>query len=187
VHLSEDEFYERLTQAFSALEECAREGAIQWYGTATWDGYRVPQRAPNYLSLESVLKAAEAAGGKEHRFRCVQLPFNFQLVEALVAHNQRIGDREGSLLEAAYEYGVTVFTSVPLMQGRLVGRIAPEARTRFPGLETDAQRLIQFARSAPGICAPLVGMSRVAHVEETAKVAAVPPLSEAEFNAFFGR
>ncbi len=184
--MSEEDFYARLTDAFKALEECVGDGKIQWYGTATWDGYRVTKAKPNSLSLEKVLKCAEAAGGQEHHFGFVQLPFNFQFVEALMAPTQKIGDREGSLLEAAYEYGVTVFSSVPLMQAKLVGRIAPEMQKRFPGLTTDAQRLLQFARSAPGICAPLVGMSRVQHVDENLKVASVAPLSEDDFNSFFG-
>ncbi len=184
--LGETAFYERLATAFGALEECVREGKIQWYGTATWDGYRVSKKAPNSLSLEKVLKAAEQVAGTDHHFGFVQLPFNFQLVEAMTAENQKIGDRDGTFLEAAYEYGVTVFTSVPLMQARLVGRIAPEMRARFPGLETDAQRLLQFVRSAPGITAPLVGMSKPAHVDENAKVLKAEPLGEAEFHAFFG-
>ncbi len=182
--MNEQQFYDRLTGAFRALEECVAEGKIQWYGTATWDGYRVPRKAANSLSLEKVLKCAEAAGGAEHHFGFVQLPFNFQLVQALMAPTQAIADREGSFLEASYEYGVTVFTSVPLMQGQL--RLGPEMHARFNGCTTDAQRLIQFARSAPGITAPLVGMSSVAHVEENARVMSLPVLTDEEFNSFFG-
>ena len=46
---------------------------------------------------------------------------------------------------------------------------------QLPGLRTDAQRAIQFVRSTPGIATGLVGMSRIAHVEENLEVAAVPP------------
>ena len=38
----------------------------------------------------------------------------------------------------------------------------------IPGLETDAQRAIQFVRSTPGIGTALIGMKSVAHVEEKA-------------------
>jgi hypothetical protein len=45
----------------------------------------------------------------------------------------------------------------------------------LPGLSTDAQRAIQFARSAPGIVSALTGMSNPAHVNENLGVAAVAP------------
>jgi aryl-alcohol dehydrogenase-like predicted oxidoreductase len=44
-------------------------------------------------------------------------------------------------------------------------------------LQTDAQRALQFARSAPGITCALVGMKTPAHVEENAALARVDPLS----------
>ena len=47
---------------------------------------------------------------------------------------------------------------------------------RAPGLQTDAQRAIQFTRSTPGIGVALVGMSQAAHVRENLAVAEVPPL-----------
>jgi len=50
-------------------------------------------------------------------------------------------------------------------------------RRAVPGFATDAQRALQFARSAPGVTAALVGMARVAHVEENLALLAMPPLS----------
>lgn len=174
-----EEVYTRLTAAFRALEECAAAGKIRAYGVATWDAFRAPQG----LSLEKTLACARAAGGEQHRFRVIQLPFNFALPEALIAPTQEVAGRELPALEAARELGLAVFTSVPLMQGQLLGRFSAELRKRFPGLATDAQRCLQFARSTPGIVAPLCGMRTLEHVEENAKTAAVEPLGEADYQA----
>jgi aryl-alcohol dehydrogenase-like predicted oxidoreductase len=59
-------------------------------------------------------------------------------------------------------------------------RTLPAVAARAPvrrALQTDAQRALQFARSAPGITCALVGMKTPAHVEENAALARVDPLS----------
>ncbi len=163
-----DEYYARLTDAFAALEECVAEGKIAMYGTATWDSYRVPRSARTFASLERVAQCAAAAGGEGHHFRAIQLPFNFGMPEACREMNQPWGEDTATTLQVAYEVGTVVFTSVPLLQGKLLGRFSPELKAKFPGLETDAQRCLQFARSTPGICAPLCGMKDVKHVDDFA-------------------
>ncbi|HET7100320.1 MAG TPA: aldo/keto reductase, partial [Terriglobia bacterium] len=55
----------------------------------------------------------------------------------------------------------------------------------LPGLTTDAQRAIQFARSTPGITCALVGMSRREHLEENMGTASRPPLSLADYRKMF--
>ena len=55
------------------------------------------------------------------------------------------------------------------------------------GLETDAQRAIQFTRSTPGIDVALVGMSKAAHVSENLGVAYVPPVELADYLQLFRR
>lgn len=163
-----EEFEERIGEAFKALEKAVKAGKIQVYGTATWDGYRTPGK----LSLERLVTIAEAVGGKEHHFKVVQLPYNFAMPEAHVKPTQ--GKR--TLLAAAQALGITVFTSVPLLQTKLLSALPGEIQDRFPGLTTNAQRCIQFARSTPGVLAPLVGMSKAAHVDENLAAAKVPPL-----------
>jgi len=180
-----DEFYVRLTAAFRALEECVGQGKIQWYGTATWHAYRIPPGAEVHVSLERTVQCAVEAGGAGHHFRVVQFPFNIAMPEAYAALTQPLGGQDRSALAAADSLGLTVFTSVPLMQGQILGRLKRELRERLGGLKTDAQRCLQFARSAPGITAPLCGMKDVEHVLENAKVAAVPALSPEAFGALY--
>ena len=185
--VGEEEYYRRLTAAFRELEACAAEGKIQVYGTATWNAHRVPPGEEGWVSLEKTLACAVEAGGAGHRFKVLQLPFNFGLPEAYVQPSQTWGGRPVTALEAASEAGLTVFTSVPLMQGKLLGRFAAGFKEKFPGLKTDAQRCLQFARSTPGVTAPLCGMKDVAHVEENAAVVGVAPFTTAEFQGAFGQ
>ncbi|HXX94595.1 MAG TPA: aldo/keto reductase [Planctomycetota bacterium] len=176
-----DDYYTRLTEAFRALEECAREGKIQWYGTATWHAYRVPPGTEAAVSLEKTVACARSAGGENHRFRVIQLPFNLAMPEASLAATQERGGGAVSALAAAEALGLAVLSSVPLMQSKLLGRFSKDFRAKFPGLETDAQRCLQFVRSTPGIAAPLAGMKTLEHVVENAKVAALPPLTPDEY------
>jgi len=61
----------------------------------------------------------------------------------------------------------------------------PRQLTEKLGLESDAQRAIQFARSAPGMLSALVGMSNAAHVKENIRTASVPPMPEQEWLRLF--
>ena len=179
------EFHNRLEKAFGELEKLVSEGKIRAYGTATWNGYRVPQESQEYLSLHEVLKAAEKAGGSSHHFKAVQLPYNLGMAEAWGVPNQVLGSQTVPFLEAAQANGIAVFTSASILQSRLSRNLPPVVEETFTGLQTDAQRAIQFVRSSPGVTAALVGMKRKEHVEENLKVASVPPASADKVKGLF--
>ena len=179
------EFRKRIRAAFDALERAVREGKLRRYGTATWNGYREDQGSPGYLSLEELVGAARDAGGADHHFKVVQLPYNLAMPEAFVRANQSVGGALVPLAEAARRLGVYVMASASILQGQLARNLPPMVATVLPGLATDAQRALQFVRSTPGIGTALVGMKSAAHVEENARVAAVPPQPWAEFQRFF--
>ena len=130
---------------------------------------------------------SQEAGGKNHHFRVVQFPFNLGLPEALTHRTQGSTESPRSALVAAQAAGLTVFTSVPLMQGQLLGRFDRDFKAKFPGLKTDAQRCLQFVRSTPGVTAALCGMKDLAHLEENAVICATAPFTPAEFEALIGR
>jgi aryl-alcohol dehydrogenase-like predicted oxidoreductase len=176
-----DVFMQRLQVAFEFYEQARADGRIRYYGMASWNCFRVsPEESNEYLSLETVVKLAEAVGGKNHGFRFIQLPFNLAFTEALTQPNQPVADDFMSLLEAAMALEIGVFTSVPLLQGQLL----KETRLpKFEGLESPSQECLQFVRSNPGVLAPLVGHKQSAHVAENLKVATVPPLVLAEFES----
>lgn len=173
-HVSRQEFDKRLRAAFTRLEQLVREGRIRYYGTATWDGYRLP----NQLNLAHVASLAKEAGGPDHHFRFVQLPFNLGMVEAY-------SGRPESVLDVAAREGITVVASATLLQGRALQHMPDAVAELLPELATDAQRAIQFTRSTPGIAVALVGMSSVAHVRDNMGVSAVPPAPIERYLQFF--
>lgn len=164
-----DVFTGRLEAAFRLYESFRAQGRLGSYGLATWDCLRVPRSDPRFLSLEAVVGLARTVGGDDHGFRFVQLPFNLAMPEAASLANQPVGGRAVPLFDAARALGVGCFTSVPLLQGQLA-RSGPKRN----GM-TAAQTALQFARSAPGNLAALVGQKRVEHLSENLEVASHAP------------
>ena len=172
-------FRGRLQEAFVMLEQAVREGKLRYYGAATWSGFRVPAEAADALHLSEMLDAAQEAGGDQHHFRFVQLPFNLAMPEGYAFRNQKLAGEPASTLTLAAAAGVVVVGSATLYQGQLTRDLPPFVRERL-GTATDAESAIQFSRSAPGLATALVGMSRAEHVDANLKVAAqaVTPLQE---------
>jgi aryl-alcohol dehydrogenase-like predicted oxidoreductase len=176
------DFGRRCRRAFEACEELAAAGKIRFYGMATWNGFREESGS---LELPRIVEWARAAAGEKHRFRFVQAPFNFAMTEILTRSNQPLNGKMVTLIEAAAELDVHVITSASLLQSRLSRDLPDALRAQFPGLETDAQRALQFARSAPGVSVALVGMSSLSHLRENLALRDVPPLATEAFARLF--
>jgi aryl-alcohol dehydrogenase-like predicted oxidoreductase len=178
------EFAKRIRGAFTFLEKMAGEGKIQYYGMATWNGFRQEPSATDAMQLEELADIAKEIAGEKHRFRFVQLPFNLGMTEALTVGNQHLKRGERTVMEAASELGITLVASASLLQGQLAQNL-PEFVAEALGLSNDRERALQFARSAPGITTALVGMSRASHVEENSTVVAAAPAGIDEFGKLF--
>ena len=175
--VSREQFMEMLAKAFEMYEKYRSEKKIRYYGMATWTCFRVPSESPEYLSLEQAVKCAESAGGKDHGFKFIQLPYNLAYSEALLLRNQSVRSEDNlTILQAAAKLNIGIFTSIPFFQGRLLSSQIPNY-----GNATDpVAKLLQIIRSSPSVVAPLIGQKRPEHVEENLKVANMPPLSEDE-------
>src|SRR5262249_3474652 len=154
-------------------------------GTATWTAYRQPPEAKDALSLAEVVAAAKEVGGARHHFRVIQLPYNLGMTEAFTAPTQPQEKERVSALELARSLGVYVMTSASIYQGQLARSLPPVIGQVLPGLRTDAQRALQFARSTPGVGTALCGMKSVAHVDEALGLAAVAPVKWTQFKKLF--
>jgi aryl-alcohol dehydrogenase-like predicted oxidoreductase len=183
--VSREEFHTRIIAAFELLERKVSEGKIRMYGTATWNGYRQDKDSAGYLSLEEFVNIARDVAGEKHHFKVIQLPYNLAMPEALTLKNQTVDGEVTSVLEAAQRLGVTVIASSTLLQRQLSRDLPDFIGECLPGLETDAQRALQFVRSTPGITTALVGMSSLNHVKENMKVAQIPPAPVEDFIKLF--
>ncbi|MFB5632825.1 MAG: aldo/keto reductase [Nitrosopumilus sp.] len=175
--ISKEQFLKNLQSVFELYEQKRDEGKIKFYGMATWECFRVSNDNPQYLSLEDTVNMAKKAGGENHGFKFIQLPFNLYYDQALLGKTQTIQNNPVSLLESATRLGIGVFTSVPLMQGRL---LQPGVMPEFSDLKP-SMRALQFIRSSPGVIAPLVGQKSAEHVSENLEVMKIPPYSDDEF------
>ncbi len=180
-----EEFNERLLKAFEALEAAAAAGKIRMYGVATWNAFRNDPGTKEYLSLHEVVEIARRAGGENHRFKAIQLPFNLGMAEALTMRNQKVQGEMLSPLDAAEALGITVMTSASIYQGQLARNLPPFIGEVFGGLETDAGRALQFVRSTPGVTTALVGMKQSQHVEENMRTAALAPAPWEQYAKLF--
>ena len=181
-----DVFNDRLRKAFEYLEGAAKSKKIQWYGAATWNGFRSNPSDRAHLNLEQMVAIAREVAGDKHHFRFAQLPFNLGMLEAYAYGNQIRNGEAGSLLVQAKELGVAVVASGTLSQGNLVHGLPPELK-RVLGAETDAAAAIQFVRSATNLTTALVGMGDPEHVRENLRVAAIKPMEQHSWESMFSR
>lgn len=175
--VSREQFLKNLQSVFELYEQKRDEGKIKFYGMATWECFRVANDNPQYLSLEDTVNMAKKVGGENNGFKFIQLPFNLYYDQALLGKTQTIENNPVSVLESATRLGIGVFTSVPLMQGRL---LQPGVMPEFSDLKPSV-RALQFIRSSPGVLAPLIGQKSSEHVSENLEVMKIPPYSEGEF------
>ena len=180
------QFLTRVREAFQFLEATAAKGKIQFYGMATWNGFRQEASARDALQLAEIVSIAREIAGDKHHFRFVQLPFNLGMTEALTLGNQSVEGKTLTIMEAASELDVTLIASASLLQGQVASNL-PSFVADALGLDSDAERALQFVRSAPGITTALVGMSRVQHVAANTRLVSVPPATLDQFSNLFSR
>jgi aryl-alcohol dehydrogenase-like predicted oxidoreductase len=178
-------FLGRLREAFAALEQAVQADKIGCYGCATWNGFRQPPTATDYLGLEELVQVARDVGGAEHHFKVIQLPYNLAMPEAFTRANQRVGTETVPALHAAQRLEVYVMASASVYQGQLTRNLPAVVAEYLPGLTTDGQRALQFVRSTPGIGTALVGMKSLAHVDENGAVARTSPMPWEQFGRLF--
>jgi aryl-alcohol dehydrogenase-like predicted oxidoreductase len=177
--VSKNKFFDMLSKVFEVYEKFRSKNKIRYYGMATWTCFRVGEENKEYLSLDEVYNIAKSIGGIDHGFRFIQLPYNLAYSEALFLKNQNVGnEKKLTILEAAKKLKIGVFSSVPLLQGKLIQTKIPDYSET---LTDPIMKLLQIIRSSPSIIAPLIGQKKMDHVNKNNKISEIPPLSEEEF------
>jgi aryl-alcohol dehydrogenase-like predicted oxidoreductase len=183
-HVAPELFYQRLRAAFEMLERAVEEKKIQWYGMATWGGFRANPGDRSHLNLEMIVKTAGEVARENHHFRFVQLPFNLAMMEAYAYANQVRNGEAASLLVQAPELGVAVVASGTLSQGNLTDGLPAQLRQAL-GADTDAEAALQFTRSATNLTTALIGMGRKEHVTANCRSMEKRPLPRKEWESLF--
>jgi aryl-alcohol dehydrogenase-like predicted oxidoreductase len=173
--LGAEAFGARLRAAIEMLEDEVSRGTIARWGLATWDGLRAPPEHPEHLSMAEVARLAAGVAGERHHFAGVQLPVNLAMPEAIAYPSQLSASGRVAALEAAREMRLAAFGSASILQGRLAAPLPEEIEAAFADASAGACRALQFARSAPGMTASLVGVSTPAHAREDFALAKVAP------------
>ncbi|TXT53316.1 MAG: Aldo/keto reductase [Promethearchaeota archaeon] len=174
--LGEEKFYEMVERCFKFLEKKRKSDIIRYYGLATWDCFRVSSSNPNYVSLKNLIEisknGAKKVGNASIGFKFVMLPYNLMIPEAATMKFQ-----EGkTFFEVAKQNNIGVFTSVPLMQGKILDEPQIQKLRERYSVKTAAQSALQNIRSyGEPIIAPLVGHKQLEHVKENLEVAKIPP------------
>jgi len=183
--LDAESFTKRLRAAIEVLEDEVSRGAIARWGLATWDGLRAPLEHPEHLSMAEVARLAAEVAGSRHHFEGVQLPVNLAMPEAIAYPSQVAPSGRVAALEAARELGLGAFGSASILQGRLAAPLPEEIEAAFADAPAGAGRALQFARSAPGMTASLVGVSTPGHAREDFALARVAPADPATVLGLF--
>jgi aryl-alcohol dehydrogenase-like predicted oxidoreductase len=178
-------FEARLAKAFEKLEENRAAGKINFYGAATWNGFRVAPDNQSYHSLERMVGIAKQIGGADHGFKFIQLPFNLAMPEAYLFKNQAVSGKVYSPFEAAHELGVSVMCSASILQGKLAYSVPLHIRETLGNPLTDAMTSIQFVRSTPNVTTALIGMSNRAHVAENMELVNQSPVGKMQYLKLF--
>jgi aryl-alcohol dehydrogenase-like predicted oxidoreductase len=187
--VSREIFYQRLRSAFVLLEKLVKERKLGFYGIATWSAFRLAESSRDYINLAEIVDLAREAGGEQHHFRFIQLPFSLAMPEAYALANQTLtnqssGKQKQPLLTIANQLGIAVVGSATLHQGKLTQGL-PDFIGEILGLTTDAENALQFSRSAPGMTTSLIGMRHKERVAANLKSAVVPPTPAGEWNKLF--
>ena len=182
--MSHIEFISNLKNVFKFYEEKRKEKKIKFYGLATWECFRAQKDSQFYLSLSEVINLAKEIGGESHGFRFIQLPYNLHFDQAYMQKNQSGNTNNLSILESSLENNIGVFTSVPLMQGKLLDWIKNKKEFSHSSSSVNA---LQFTRSTPGVLSPLIGHKTPSHVSENLEVLKIPPYTKDEFNILIAK
>jgi aryl-alcohol dehydrogenase-like predicted oxidoreductase len=187
IKLGEKAFYKQIESAFKRFEKLADEGLFGSYGVAVWNGFTADN--DELISLQRLVDIAQKVGGKDHRFRYIQAPFNMGKTAIYTQPTQRVDGKECTLLQAAHRLGIGVITSSSLLQMNLFKKsFTPESGAildKSMTLKSDIQLALQFVRSTPGIISSLFGSKVPVHIKEDIGVSQIKAVPRDLYNLLY--
>jgi len=185
--LGKEGFYAAIERVFERFENLADEGLFRFYGVAVWNGF-ISKDLEN-ISLEKLTKIAEKVGGKNHRFKYIQTPFNMAKTDIYTMPTQSVNSEKCTLLQAAHRLNIGVLSSSSLLQMNLfhksfsaeTGAVLDDSMK----LKSDIQLALQFVRSTPGIISSLFGSKVPVHIRHNCEISTIKSVSQAKYNLLY--
>ena len=106
--VSEDEYYERIFNAFQFLESKVEEGLIRYYGISS-NTFPFSEEESNTTKLNRIIDVANRVSSKHH-FRFIQFPFNLVENSAILNHHYN----NDSLVSLAKKNNIITLSNRPL-------------------------------------------------------------------------
>lgn len=161
-------FLNVMKTVFLWLRDQIQSGRIVSFGISSWNGFFY-DKVESSLQLEEFHHLAKEVG-IEQRFCFIQIPFNFLQTQGLFLKNQSYENENFSLIRLAQRLGISIVTSAPFGQGRLLDYKFPDKiRTIFSGMSA-SQTNLSFVLSTPGVACTLVGTTSLDHFVEASSV-----------------
>lgn len=187
LRLGEEKFYALVETVFERFERLADQGLFSYYGVAVWNGF-ISKDAEN-LSLEKLVQIAQKVGGKNHRFKYIQTPFNMAKTNIYTMPTQSVNDKTCTLLQAAHRLKIGVLSSSSLLQMNLFHKsFSAETGTVLDNsmkLTSDIQLALQFVRSTPGIISSLFGSKVPVHIRHNCEISAIKAVPNSNYNLLY--
>lgn len=181
------EFYKRIEKVFKRFEKLADDGLFKSYGVAVWNGFTAEN--DELISLEKLLEIAVKVGGKDHRFKYIQLPFNMGKTNAYTTQTQVVDNDECTIFQAAHRLGIGIIGSSALLQMNLFKKsFSPESGVVLDDtmtLTSDIQLALQFARSTPGLVSSLFASKVPVHIKENCEISKIKAVPRSKYDLLY--
>ncbi|MGB5867264.1 MAG: aldo/keto reductase [Arcobacteraceae bacterium] len=185
--LGEKQFYKQIESIFKRFEKLANEGLFKYYGVAVWNGFT--KLDLELLSLEKLVECAKKVGGKNHRFKYIQTPFNMAKTDIYTQLTQKVKDSRCSLLQAAFRLDIGVISSSSFLQMNIFKKsFSPETGVVLDSsmtLNSDVQLALQFVRSTPGIISSLFGSKVPVNIKSNCEIAKIKAVNRNQYDLLY--
>jgi len=162
------DFLNVMREVFFWIKRQLSNGRIKSFGISSWLGF-FNQNEEAVLQLEDFICLAKDTG-IEDNFCYVQIPFNFLQTQGLFLKNQSFEQEKFSLIRLAQMLDISLISSAPLSQGRLLRNEFPERVKQIFKDMSAPQINLSFVLSTPGIACTLLGTTSIDHFKESLSV-----------------
>jgi aryl-alcohol dehydrogenase-like predicted oxidoreductase len=162
------DFLNVMREVFFWIKRQLSLGRIKSFGISSWLGF-FNQNEEAALQLEDFVCLAKESGiGAD--FCYIQIPFNFLQTQGLFLKNQSFEQEKFSLIRLAQMLDISIISSAPLAQGRLLRNEFPERVKKIFKDMSAPQINLSFVLSTPGIACTLIGTTSLDHFKESVSV-----------------